>query len=101
MGDLHVSNNHSASLDLAADIATPSRASRLLRAVRSVVFFGIYFAYLTFVMGLAQRLLVWPLITVLPSRRRAIAGEWLRFNARATFGLARALAGVRVSVRGA
>ena len=96
-----MSNKHSASLDLAADLATPSRASRLAHALRSVVFFVVYFAYLTFVMGLAQRLVIWPLITVAPSRRRAIVGAWLRFNARATFGLARALAGVRLSVRGA
>jgi 1-acyl-sn-glycerol-3-phosphate acyltransferase len=65
------------------------------------VFFVVYFLYLTFVMGLGQRLVVWPLITVLPSRRRAVVGAWLRFNARATFRLARALAGVRWSVRGA
>ena len=95
-----MSNKHSASLDLAADLATPSRASRLAHALRSVVFFVVYFAYLTFVMGPAQRLVVWPLVAAIPSRRRAVVGAWLRFNARATFALARALAGVRLSVRG-
>ena len=95
-----MSNKHSASLDLAADLATPSRALRLAHALRSVAFFVVYFLYLA-VMGLAQRLVIWPLVAAAPSRRRAVVGAWLRFNARATFGLARALAGVRLSIRGA
>ena len=96
-----MSSKHSASLDLAADLATPSRALRLAHALRSVVFFVVYFVFLTVVMGLGQRLVVWPLVTLAPARRRAVVGAWLRFNARATFALARALAGVRLSVRGA
>jgi 1-acyl-sn-glycerol-3-phosphate acyltransferase len=48
-----------------------------------------------------QWLLVWPLVTFLPSRRRAIMRGWLRLQARFVLALARRLAGIRLSVRGA
>ena len=69
--------------------------------MRSGLFFLIYFLYLFLIVGAGQRLVIWPAVVLLPRRRERIVGAWLRFNARASLVLARVLAGVRVSVRGA
>ncbi len=53
------------------------------------------------VMGPGQRLLIWPAIVLFPRRRRGIIRTWLGRQAQATLAIARGLAGVRVSVRGA
>lgn len=74
---------------------------RFSRALRSVTFFLVYSLYLTTIVGLGQRLLIWPAIHLAPRRRLPIVGAWLRRQARATLALARAIANVRVSVRGA
>jgi 1-acyl-sn-glycerol-3-phosphate acyltransferase len=78
-----------------------SRITRFGRALRSVTFFLVYSVYLTTIVGLGQRLLIWPAIHLAPRRRLPIVGSWLRRQARATLALARAIANVRVSVRGA
>jgi 1-acyl-sn-glycerol-3-phosphate acyltransferase len=69
--------------------------------VRSGIFFAIYFLYLMTVVGLIQRLLLWPAILLWPARRRALIRAWIRAHAHATFAMMRALANVRVTVRGA
>ena len=71
-----------------------------MRAPRSLLFITVYMLYVVFVIGLGQRLIIWPLITLRPTRRRAIVRWWLQFNARATLWLSRVLAGVRLTVRG-
>ena len=80
--------------------SVPSQLTRFGRAGRSVCFFVLYCAYLVLIMGAGQRLLVWPLITLFRERRRTVVRAWLRFNAWATLGLARLIAGVRVAVTG-
>ena len=81
--------------------SSDSRVARLGRALRSGSFFLVYGCYLTVCIGLGQRLLLWPAMVLVPRRRRAMVRAWLRFHARATLALARVLAGVRVTVRGA
>lgn len=78
-----------------------SRIIRLGRALRSGTFFAIYFAYLILIVGLGQRLYLWPAIVLAPRHRRRLVGAWLRGHARATLAMARILAGVRVSILGA
>src|SRR2546423_10033909 len=75
--------------------------ARAVRAVRSLAFFVVYFAYLIFAVGLVQRLVIWPLALLLSGHRRSIVGWWLRLHARSTLAQARWLANVRVSTRGA
>lgn len=60
----------------------------------------VYSLYLTFGVGLPQRLVVFPLVSLLPSRRRSILGAWLHFHARATVGIARVVGNIRVNIRG-
>ncbi|HEX5180186.1 MAG TPA: 1-acyl-sn-glycerol-3-phosphate acyltransferase [Gemmatimonadaceae bacterium] len=55
---------------------------------------------MTIIMGLGQRLLLWPAIFLFPARRRAMVRAWLRFHATATLRMARALAGVRLTTNG-
>ena len=57
--------------------------------------------YLGAVVGLGQRLLLWPMIALFPARRQSLVRAWLRAHARGTLALARVLAGVRVRVAGA
>jgi 1-acyl-sn-glycerol-3-phosphate acyltransferase len=99
MGDLRLSTDSSEPAILHAGIG--SQVMRPWRALRSSAFFLTYFLYLLAIVGLGQRLLVWPAVLLLPRRRRAIMGGWLRAHARATLAMARALANVRVSARGA
>ena len=114
MGDLQVnaesaglSPQHATSPDRAAPPPTPpapsrsgSRLVRIGRVLRSGIFFVIYFCYLTLIMGLGQRVLLWPAIILVPKRRRAMVRAWLRFHAFATLRMARALAGVRLTTSG-
>ena len=81
-------------------LAVPARANSPVRAVRSLTFILLYSLYVVLVMGVGQRLLIWPLITMLPHRRLAIVRAWLRFNARATFALARGIGGLRLTILG-
>jgi 1-acyl-sn-glycerol-3-phosphate acyltransferase len=73
---------------------------RVWRAARSFLFFGVYAIFLVFFFGLPQRLIIWPLAWLLPSRRNDIVGWWFRFLANATIGLARVFAGVRLERTG-
>lgn len=74
--------------------------ARFGRAARSSAYLFTFTIYLTTAIGLGQRLVLWPLILLFPSRRRSMVRAWLRFHARATLGMARAIANARVSVRG-
>lgn len=80
--------------------SSDSRVARFGRALRSGIFFFIYCCYLVCVVGLGQRLLLWPAIIVVPRRRDAMVRAWLRFQGRATLAMARVLAGVQVAVHG-
>jgi 1-acyl-sn-glycerol-3-phosphate acyltransferase len=109
MDDLHVNSDRSDPVSAAeprraAPPSDPAREAPLLargtRAVRSLAFLSVYFLYLMLAVGVGQRLLVWPLVTLLPGRRRAIVRAWLRLHAHGTLGLARSLADVRLTVDG-
>jgi 1-acyl-sn-glycerol-3-phosphate acyltransferase len=76
-------------------------AGRALRAVRSGAFLLVYAGYLSAVVGLGQRLVLWPAVVLAPRRRGSLVRAWLRAHALATLGMARRIAGVRVSVEGA
>lgn len=89
------------STSLASPALAGTAVSRLGRKLRSGTFFLAYACFLTVVLGLGQRLLIWPMCVLLPRRRASIVRAWLRFNARATLAQARRLAGVRVVVDGA
>jgi 1-acyl-sn-glycerol-3-phosphate acyltransferase len=80
---------------------TDTRRTGVGRALRSGAFFVLYACYVIAIMGLGQHLLLWPAIVAWPRRRGALVGAWLRLHARATLAMARALAGVRLSVNGA
>jgi 1-acyl-sn-glycerol-3-phosphate acyltransferase len=73
---------------------------RVPRAARSFLFFGVYAIFLVFFFGLPQRVVISPLVLLLPSRRIDIVGWWFRFLANATIGLARVFAGVRLERTG-
>ncbi|MGH7721003.1 MAG: lysophospholipid acyltransferase family protein [Gemmatimonadaceae bacterium] len=106
MRDLQVKDTSSTLRDAPPPSPSPARGdvaepnASWLRAPLSLVFLACYVLYLVLFMGAGQRLVIWPLITLLPSRRRAIVRWWLRTNARATLGMARLLAGVRLTVQG-
>ena len=70
------------------------------RGLRSGAFVALFCCYSLVIIGLGQRLIVWPLVTLLPRRRTAVVRVWLRMQARATLGMARSVAGLRVVVRG-
>ena len=57
--------------------------------------------YAIVVIGLGQRLLLWPAIVVLPRYRTALVRAWLRLHARATVWMARVIGGIRFSIHGA
>lgn len=70
------------------------------RALRSMLCATGYLLYLVLAMGLPQRLVLWPLVTILPSRRRAILRSWLRLHARGSLAVFRHLGNVQVVVEG-
>jgi 1-acyl-sn-glycerol-3-phosphate acyltransferase len=74
--------------------------SRWVKMMRSAAFILPYTLYLTFILGLGQRLVIWPLITLWPAGRYRVVGPWLRAAARTTLWMARTLAGVRVRWQG-
>lgn len=76
-------------------------APRRGRALRSIGFLLVYGGYVAAAIGLGQRLVLWPAMALLPRRRAALVRAWLRLHARATLGMARWVAGVRVAVQGA
>jgi 1-acyl-sn-glycerol-3-phosphate acyltransferase len=66
-----------------------------------LLFFAVFFSYLTLVMEPIQWLVLGPLGVLQPSRHEARLRAWLRSQSRLALALARLLAGVRVEVRGA
>lgn len=56
--------------------------------------------YAIVVIGLGQRLLLWPAIVLLPRYRTALVRAWLRAHARAVLWMARVVGGVRFSIHG-
>jgi 1-acyl-sn-glycerol-3-phosphate acyltransferase len=81
-------------------LGTRSRLDRAGRALRGSLFFLVWIPYLLLVAAPVQRLLLWPAITILPSRRVRWMGAWLRSQARVVLFLCRYTAGVRVTVQG-
>lgn len=79
-------------------VSTPPRS--LGRAVRGGLLFILYSLYLVFGVGLPQRLVVFPLAKLLPTRRDSILGAWLHFHARATVRIAQFVGNIRIRVRG-
>ncbi len=77
-----------------------NRPRNLGRGLRSGAFFVVFACYAVVVIGLGQRLLLWPAIVLLPRYRSAIVRAWLRFQARTTLWMARVVGGVRFSIRG-
>jgi 1-acyl-sn-glycerol-3-phosphate acyltransferase len=101
MEDLHVRTRSDAEPSDALEPARAPAVPRILRAARSLAFIAIYFfGYLMLYLGLGQRLVVWPLVTLVPSIRRRVVGGWLRLHAFGTLAVARTLGGLRLSVRG-
>jgi 1-acyl-sn-glycerol-3-phosphate acyltransferase len=82
-------------------LTAESSFARVRRATRSLLFFLVYGLYLVFFFGLVQRLLIWPLAFLLPTRRLAIVGAWFRLLANSTLALARTVGGVRLVMEGA
>lgn len=81
----------------------PGLAARLAawaRIARSLVFFAVAMLYLMLPMGLPQRLLLWPGVTLFPARGPAWIGAWFRFHSRNMMRLARVFAGLRLRVHG-
>ena len=65
-----------------------------------MAFFTLYVLFLIFYVGLIQRLIIWPLIWLLPKRRTAIVGPWVRHTGRASVALCRTFARVHISIQG-
>ena len=101
MGDFKPASSPSSTDRDAASSTAPTASTTAGRIARSLLYFLVYGIHLVLGFGVPQRLLIMPLVKLLPSRRRAIVGAWFRFQARAVLGLARSLANVRVVVRGA
>jgi 1-acyl-sn-glycerol-3-phosphate acyltransferase len=74
--------------------------AQLARRLRSSAFVALFACYALTIMELGHRLIVWPMVTLLPRRRPAIMRVVLRIHARATLAMARWLADVHVRVHG-
>ena len=74
---------------------------RLGRVLRGGAFVILFALHAVAIIGLGQRLVLWPAMLLMPRRRTALTRAWLRFNAYATTGMARIVAGVRLRVHGA
>jgi 1-acyl-sn-glycerol-3-phosphate acyltransferase len=70
------------------------------RGLRSGAFVALFACYSLVFIGLGQRLIVWPMVTLFPRRRTSVVRVWLRMQAYATLAMARMVAGVRLTVRG-
>ncbi len=78
-----------------------NRPRKLGRGLRSGAFFVVFACYAIVVIGLGQRLLLWPAIVLLPRKRTALVRAWLRLHARTILWMARVVGGVRFSIHGA
>jgi 1-acyl-sn-glycerol-3-phosphate acyltransferase len=74
---------------------------RAVRVMRSSAFLFAYTIYMMIAIGLGKRILLWPAIWLFPGKRRRMLRGWMRFHARATLAMARVIANVRFTVRGA
>lgn len=98
MGDLQLSPN---STDRSISQAGgASRIARTVRVIRSSSYLFVFTIY-AMAVGLGQRLLLWPAIWLFPARRRRMVRAWLRFHAGSALVMARAIANVRITIRGA
>ena len=70
-----------------------------LRIARGTLFFFVYGLFLVLA-GFVQRVVIWPLSVLRPSRRTALVGNWFRLMANTSIGIARVAAGVRLDVEG-
>ncbi len=84
----------------AADPAPPSRTTRAYRAARSLLFLVVFGLHLLIVIAAGQRLVILPLLKLLPRHSLRIRRAWLRLHAIVTTGLARTLGGMRLVVNG-
>ena len=78
-----------------------ARALGPVRTIRSALFFLSFLLQAVFIVGLGQRLIIYPAIALAPRRRHDIMARWFRFNAAITMALARRVGKLRVAVRGA
>ena len=78
-----------------------NRRRNLGRGLRSGAFFLVFACYAIVVIGLGQRLLLWPAIVLLPRKRTALVRAWLLLHARTIVRMARVVGGVRFSIHGA
>jgi 1-acyl-sn-glycerol-3-phosphate acyltransferase len=81
--------------------APASRTTRAYRAARSLIFLLAFIVHLLIVIAAGQRLIILPLLRLLPRHSLRIRRAWLRLHAIATTGLARGLGGMRLRVQGA
>jgi 1-acyl-sn-glycerol-3-phosphate acyltransferase len=81
--------------------APASRVTRVYRAARSLIFLLVFFVHLLIVIAAGQRLVILPLLKLVPRSSLRIRRAWLRLHAIITTGLARVLGGMRLDVRGA
>ena len=72
----------------------------MARTARGALFFVVWLPYMLLLAAPIQRLLVWPLVTILPSRRASLMNAWMRLQANVIVVLTRTVAGVKLSVRG-
>jgi 1-acyl-sn-glycerol-3-phosphate acyltransferase len=101
MGVLHVVDHNSAPTHADSGARSVSVLVRVRRAIRSGLFLAAFCLYAVLVIGLGQRLIIWPLVTLVPRSRRRVMRTCLQLHAHSTLFLARILANVRLSVRGA
>ncbi len=80
---------------------TTDRQTPVSRAARSLFFCVTYLTYLLLVMGPVQWLVLAPWLRLRPDLRGNLLGPWQRSQAWVVLGLARVLAGVRVTIEGA
>ncbi|HYV98264.1 MAG TPA: 1-acyl-sn-glycerol-3-phosphate acyltransferase [Gemmatimonadaceae bacterium] len=73
---------------------------RAVHILRSTAALTVFFLYLMLFMGPLQRLIVTPLVWLMPARRARILSRWIRFCARVTRAIVVRGAGVRISVEG-
>jgi 1-acyl-sn-glycerol-3-phosphate acyltransferase len=86
-------------------IASPrakSRLERAIRAVRGSLFFIIFLPYLCILASIVQRIIVWPVLTLIssPATRARWYGRWLRLQCTNLVFVARYAAGVRLTIEG-
>lgn len=77
-----------------------SPVTRAVRWARSALSMMLFFLYLLLFMGPAQRLIVFPLVWLLPRRRTRVLGWWIRLQAWITRSIVSYGAGVRIRVSG-